>query len=72
MVETLLHRINPSAQKNMHQTPQGMTKNHYENDLQKSSLGWLEQICNHVIFCCQIYELVVITYGCCKGTSSKT
>jgi hypothetical protein len=30
-IESLLHRINPSAKKNICQTPQGMTVNYHEN-----------------------------------------
>jgi len=31
VVDNILHRINPSAQRNTHQNPQGMTKIHQEN-----------------------------------------
>ena len=31
VVDNLLHEINPSAQRNNHQNPQGMTKNYQGN-----------------------------------------
>jgi hypothetical protein len=31
VVDNILHIINPSAQRNTHQNPQGMTENHQEN-----------------------------------------
>jgi hypothetical protein len=31
VVDNLLHGINPSAQRNTHQNPQGKTENHEEN-----------------------------------------
>jgi hypothetical protein len=31
MVDNILHGMNPSAQRNTHQNPQGKTKNHQEN-----------------------------------------
>jgi hypothetical protein len=31
VVDNHLHKINPNAQRNNHQIPQGMTENHLEN-----------------------------------------
>jgi hypothetical protein len=68
MVDNLLHRINPSAQRNTHQNLQGMTENHQE----KIELGhpWVfVTISYHPCF--QMSESLVTSYDSCKGNIWK-
>jgi hypothetical protein len=69
VIETLLHRINPSAQNNMYQTPQDMIRNHHEILAISHPLGDWNKSVIMSSSCCQTYKSLEITYGCCKGNN---
>jgi hypothetical protein len=48
-VDNILHRINPIAERNTHQNPQGMTENHHENIALGHPWVLFENFCNCVI-----------------------
>jgi hypothetical protein len=68
VVDNLLHRINPSAQRNTHQNIQGMT----ENDQEKIELGHPWRYYVTISFpCFQMSESLVTSYDGCKGNIWK-